>query len=377
MASEQTVLDVFARALWEPTPTIGSDLKARQLAAALGYPPSFRVVRTIETTNNESRKNQKVIVDRIYSDKPDTGCDMWYNHEAALKAAEAWPVDRVVTVDADGDLVQEEVDDEEEIPSPHHFDGGHMLPRQPLFSKGDKVQALYDGDWWDATILKRKQNAADKTYTYQVQYKADGSRQSNVVEELIRRRVETVDPKKVAVDLGLGEGWEAVVTGNNRYKILAPDGQRFASLKRALAHHEALIAAAGDPPWRTSGSDYIGRRVVYTIQHKPSSRRTIDVTQVGTVVGYIRETDIDRKGDPGFVSERTGKPARLYHVEFDTDQHHHQAYGNLMIKSQDFEEFELLEILDDESAVAAAAAAAAPSSPASSGQPSKKAKTTP
>ena len=358
MASEQAVLDVFTRALWDPSPTEGSDLKARQLAAAMGYPPTFRVVRTVEidsVINAEGKKEPKCIVDRIYSGKPDSGCDMWYHHEEAMKAAEAWPVDKITFNEEEEEVEQEE----EEEPSPHHFQGGHMLPRQPLFSKGDKVQVMYEGNWWDATILKRKQNAADGSYKYQVHYPADGSKQSGIEEELIRPRAEAPDPKKVAKELGFGDGWEVVVHGKNRYKIKSPDGERFTGLKSALAEYKKQLEAAGDPPWRKNGSDYLGRRVTYTVQHKPSSRRTIDVSQRGTVVGWIRDTDVDRAGEPGFISERTGKPASLYHVDFEGDQHHH-PYASLMIKSQDFEEYELLEILDEEVAAAPAAAAQSP-----------------
>jgi len=83
--------------------------------------------------------------------------------------------------------------------------------------------------------------------------------------------------------------------------------------------------------------------VIYVQEHKPSSRRTVTIEQVGTVVGWISETDVDRAGEPGFVSERTGEPARLYHVAFEDEPHH--PYASLLIQEQDFEEYELLECL--------------------------------
>lgn len=67
------------------------------------------------------------------------------------------------------------------------------------------------------------------------------------------------------------------------------------------------------------------------------------VTISGTVVGWISETDIDSAGEPGFVSDKTGKPACLFHVTFPEDNHH--QYASLLIQSQDLEEYELLEVL--------------------------------
>jgi hypothetical protein len=65
--------------------------------------------------------------------------------------------------------------------------------------------------------------------------------------------------------------------------------------------------------------------------------------RAGTVVGWISESDVDKAGEPGFVSERTGKPACLYHVKFPEDTHH--QYASLLVQTQDLEEYELLECL--------------------------------
>lgn len=70
---------------------------------------------------------------------------------------------------------------------------------------------------------------------------------------------------------------------------------------------------------------------------------TFLVTHEGTVVGWISETDVDSAGDPGFVSDKTGKPARLFHVTFPEDAHH--QYASLLIQSQDLEEYEVLDCL--------------------------------
>jgi len=93
-----------------------------------------------------------------------------------------------------------------------------------------------------------------------VHYPADGSKQSGVEEGLIRRRPEVPDPKKVAATLGFGDGWEAYRIGNDRWKIVAPDGEKFSGKKRAMEYYEQKLAEVGDPPWRTTGSDYLGVR---------------------------------------------------------------------------------------------------------------------
>ena len=82
MASEQSVVNVMGRAMWDPHPT-KTDLQSRQLAAALGYPSKWRVVRSIEPDTRH-------IVDRIYSNKPGSGCDTWFNHAGAMEAAAKW-----------------------------------------------------------------------------------------------------------------------------------------------------------------------------------------------------------------------------------------------------------------------------------------------
>lgn len=336
MASDQTVQEYYSKALWDPTPTNKSDLRARQLAVALGYPPSWRVVRrlvgnnnhnTNNTNNSNNTNNGIIIVDRIYAGKPSTGCDMWFNHEAALQAAEKWT-------------------DES---TPFDCKGGHMLPRVPLYQKGDKVQVKYEGSWWDATIMRRKDHL--EGFRYQVHYPTDNSKQSGVEEALIRDRPEAPDPKKTALKLGFGEGWEAYSTGHNRWKVVAPDGEIFSSKKKALEAYQLALTqrdspATGDPPWRTTGSDYLGRRVLWTTKHKASARRTVQLEQIGSITGWISETDVDKAGEPGFVSEKTGQPAKLFHVDFDDDSHH--PYASMLVSSQDLEEFEILECLIDE-----------------------------
>jgi hypothetical protein len=379
MASDQTVLDYIARALWDPRPT-KTDKQALQLAEALGYPTGWRVVRTLETvhapeiaaapenimqasladavvskpetvpvakannntfsprtdvaaaqveaepaaatndaslnpeTNTESSANQadaitnqsrmateseapasvsnvelnkepslpvhetqppsiiekqpnkpttireypNCIVDRIYTGDPKEHCDMFYHHEAAMQAAKTW---------------------DEETSTLFDYNGGHLLPRLPLFQKGDKVQSLYSGEWWDATILRRV--TSPQGFKYQVHYTADRSKQSNVLECNIRDRPASKDARLEASKLGLGDGWTAVMLDANRWKIVSPDGDVYTSKKKALEAYKLSMEKMGDPPWRTTDHEYLGRKVLWTMEHKVSARRTVQLEQVG------------------------------------------------------------------------------------------------
>lgn len=87
----------------------------------------------------------------------------------------------------------------------------------------------------------------------------------------------------------------------------------------------------GDPPWRTTDHHYLGRNVRYTFAQASAG------SHVGVVRGWIAATDIDAEGEPGFVSERSGKPAALFHVLFDVK--------TCPFSSQDLEEYELVESL--------------------------------
>jgi hypothetical protein len=309
MTSEQSVINIMNKALWDPKPTV-TDLQSRQLAAALGYPNGWRVVRTQE---------DGCFVDRIYSAKPGSGCDTWFNHAGAMEAASSW-----------------EATDK----SPYAYKGGHLLPMKPLFDKDDKVQVLYQGEWWDAKILRRKEYPG--IFKYQVFYPSDSSRQGGVEEYLIRHRPAENDPEVTAASLGFVEGWKAYSLGNCKWKIVSPAGEVFKSKKAAL---EALKTETkttldeGDPPWRTKDNEYLGKRVKWVTHYKASARRTVTLEQIGTVTGWISETDLDKDGQPGFVSEKTGKPERLYHVKFQEDKHH--KYASQMLAEQDLEEWEL------------------------------------
>lgn len=439
------MLHIMGQALWVAKPT-KTDLRAQQLAAALGYPAGWRVVRTVEemeykektqvlhknseetrdiaekigpneinaepqstdpanssikedgndapveenrlhsvealtatadrtifeegseqakaplnesshqitlhaaasngpSPTDEPGRKVKVIADRIYAGKPGTGCDMWYHHTAATRAALAW---------MEKEALHEDPEQTGPAPTPFDFKGGHMLPRLAKFDIGDKVEVFYEGEWWDAKILRRSEHKVDG-FRYQVYYSSDNSKQSAVAESLIRSRTIDEDPHKTAASVGFDETWQAISQGGNRWKIIGPDGTVYKSKKAAMQafnnrsdkpSKESIMEE--DPPWRTVGSEYLGKLVRWVTQHKASARRTVAVEQIGEVVGWISDTDVDKAGEPGFVSEKTGKPAALYHVVFNDEPTHH-PYASVLIEFVDLEEYELKEcILSEE-----------------------------
>ena len=76
-----------------------------------------------------------------------------------------------------------------------------------------------------------------------------------------------------------------------------------------------------------------------TFEHKKSATRTVKIEQIGTVKGWIAETDVDKNGEPGFISERSGKPANLFEVVFDEERSH--PYFTLLLERQDMEQYEV------------------------------------
>ncbi len=173
---------------------------------------------------------------------------------------------------------------------------------------------------------------------------------------------------QVASEMGLPEGWAANVRPGSRFTFRSPDGSLKFTSKRAVYQHLGLTPPKhgdiishndlddtnddngnsnddhkveggnmgivqnpnDDPPWRTDGNEYMGRRVEYTFLDGVKSR--------GTITGWISDTDVDKEGNPGFVSEKTNEPACLFHVTMDS---------GCNVTSQDFEEYELEDILLD------------------------------
>lgn len=303
MPTEAAAFQVIQRALWDPTPTDTSDRRARQLAVALGYPLGWRVIRSVV---------DNTISDRIFAGKPNSHCDSWFHHEAATEAAAQW-------------------DEETDATPCFKYNGGHLLPRTALYSKGQKVQVHYQDEWWDAKILKsRKQNG---NYVYQVHYSADRSKQNGVDESFIRLpQLEGGDssyPSVLAVQQGLGEDWQAFQNGT-RWKMVSPGGTVYHSKKAALNAFKGSQndndadtddLNAHDPPWRTQGHAYCGRKVFHSTLYKVSSRRSVPLEQVGTIVGWLDITDVDRAGNPAHVNEQ-GEPCMVFLLRFQKEPAH-------------------------------------------------------
>lgn len=173
---------------------------------------------------------------------------------------------------------------------------------------------------------------------------------------------------QLASNMGLPEGWAVNVKPNSRFTFYSPDGELKFKSKKAVFDHlglpmpkhgltslddddyfeeedekeeeandindegiDSMPIEDGDPPWRTTNHKYLGRRVEYTFPDGIAGK--------GTCRGWIADTDVDKDNSPGFVSERTNKPACLFHVVMDLD---------CPVASQDFEEYEMEEILIDD-----------------------------
>jgi len=224
--------------------------------------------------------------------------------------------------------------------------GSHLLPPTPLYAKGDVIQVLYDGKWWEATITKRKKK--DDEFYYSAYYHHDEAKQDDIPEDDIRPGE---DPGTLAVSLGFTSDWKASRNGS-RYILTAPTGETFTSKKAAMKFFRELqgkVSAsaaeedAGDPPWRLEGHELIGRKILWSFEHRASATRRIKIEQIGTVAGYIDAKDKDKNGDPGFVSEATGQPANLFHVTFEDDPNH--PYAPHLLSAQDFEGYEIQDLL--------------------------------
>ena len=151
-----------------------------------------------------------------------------------------------------------------------------------------------------------------------------------------KKKVEyTSEQLRAAKEMGLPRGWAVVKEGDFSSIMKDPDGKKYKTQKAAFAAAGLVTQTTGrkrkaveleeeevdegDPPWRTTGHEYLSREVTWNGVN-------------GLVTGWISETDVDSNGEPGFVSSESGKPAKLFHAIFDEFE-------------QDFEEFELEECL--------------------------------
>eukprot|EP00536_Pseudo-nitzschia_multiseries_P015642 jgi/Psemu1/247013/estExt_Genewise1.C_9250023 len=332
-----TISQMYAKAMFDPRPT-KTILSQKQLAYALGYPMDWRVERTIVV---EEDTKTKVIKDRIHArgGKKNQTKYTWLHHEAAQKAALIG-----------GAQTQTQTQTQ--------TTGSHLLPATPLYKKGDIVMVKYKDKWWSATVTKKPKKKNDDEFFYNVIYHGDDATQDDIEEEDIKPGE---DPSELAVSLGFDATWNATRNGS-RFVIVGPCGTVFPSKKAATKHFRDLhrppgggaegsskkrkakeVEDAGDPPWRREGHDWIGRKVLWSFQHKASARRQIAIEQTGTVEGYIDETDTDKEGNPGFVSEKTGKPANLFHVVFEDNPGH--PYSQYLLKNMDVEGYEIADCL--------------------------------
>lgn len=308
----------YAHALWDPKPTTTS-LSEKQLAYVLGYPDDWRVERRVD-----QRDGKQVTYDKIHTTATNGSKYTWFHHDAAQTAAAQFRTDGTLP------------------------ESSHLLPPLPLYAKGDLIQVAYEGKWYEGTILKRKKQA--DAFEYDVHYTHDDATQAAVDEQDIRPGE---DPSTLALELGFSTGWQASRKGA-RYILTCPTGEKFTTKKAALQwikeqeqpEEQEEDQDVGDPPWRTEGHEFIGRKVEFSATHKASGTRRIKVTQVGAITGYIDAMDVDKQGEPGFVSEATGKPANLFHVDFPDEPHH--PYAAHLLECQDLEESEVLDGLLEE-----------------------------
>lgn len=351
-------------------------------------------------------------MDRIFAGAPGSGCDMYFNHGAAMGAAMKWEVG---------------------VSTGYEAKGGQALPREPKYKGGDSVEVFYQEEnetenaWYYAEVVKVKEYYNDIRYT--VFFPEEEATQENISEENMRRatrkppakKEEPKGNKKTKVELptpgrkrkgptsqlsakevkvrskkakimGFPEGWLVVVADNYKTKIWNPEGQVFYSKKKAIASMEIAPSSSSseeedcdvrprarrakrankdkrrksrrknsgekpkynldedgvveddpndlipytkpgeagsdagptsatgevdvdvdDPPWRREGHTFIGRLVEHT--YRCEVRRKVTLT--GIVTGWLDDTDVDSKGNPAYVSDRSKEPAKLFHVDFD------------------------------------------------------------
>lgn len=134
---------------WEHFPTINDEKAQMRLARAMGYPPSWRVVRNLIqvpipeylakqynksgvksiTTNEDGVHMMTTVQDRIYAGEPTSQPDGYYNHAAALLASSKLPwrpeYDDVIHDNNDDDF-----DDDMYCSTSHRNKGGQLKGRE-------------------------------------------------------------------------------------------------------------------------------------------------------------------------------------------------------------------------------------------------------
>ena len=284
------------------------------------------------------------VSDRIYAGPPDAQPDGYYNHAAAYLAASRmpWFVERD---DPLHDRSECGYKASEYCATSHRARGGQLRPREAKFDEGDVVEVLYDEDpdegpeWYEATVTRRTMYSDDIQYS--VHYHLDDTTQTGVREHKLRPSAKAAKKKAAAERKRASAKAKSTKSSKSKSKSKSKGGKSDPKKKKADAKkkkkapkkaveeepEEADGDPSDDPPWRTDGHGHIGRRVRWA---PPAGLGggTAGAEVEGTVTGWISEADKDSEGNPGFVSERTGRPASLFHAEFDEFD-------------QDFEEWEL------------------------------------
>jgi hypothetical protein len=352
----------------------------RLLANTLGYPESWHVVREVFHDGDKQSFS-----DTIYAGDPKSMPDVYYNHLAAMNAATKWvegestpyddnggqmlPIDQTVKIYA-GDEV-------EVYYEPDAMWYAAVVKKVTEYKDDTRYSVKYKKDrstqdniFVDIIrLIKPWERKKKKTATPKGKSAAQGkgkvkvdtpknNKRKNKAGSSGKKKQKTAKQKEeyipdadglhLAAEMGLPEGWTAFSTSKSRFSFLNPDGsQRFTSKKAVFDHIDSLdaknkskskdpivpenpqniVLEGEDPPWRTDGNEYLQKRVKYEV----SPGEFI----FGTVTGWIAEDDVDKEGNPGFISERDGKPAALFHVSFD---------ASAQIASQDLEKFELEEL---------------------------------
>ena len=160
---------------WENFSTVNDDIAQMRLARAMGYPPSWRVVRSIiqiplpdylarrmkesgskavvvvssSTDNNNDdddgngstavRSTMSVVRDRIYAGHPTSQPDGYYNHTAAYLACSKMPW-RPEYDDVIHDNNDDDYDDDDYCVTSHRNKGGQLKGREARYKEGDYVE---------------------------------------------------------------------------------------------------------------------------------------------------------------------------------------------------------------------------------------------
>jgi len=372
--------------IFKPTTTPQSE---RLLANSLGYPKSWHVVRLTP--------NLKTVIDTIYAGDPNANVDTYYNHSAAFDAALKWVEGTSTPYDNKGGqklerFVQFSVGDWVEV---YYEADGNWYEAKVLkvtqyqdavrysvhYTEDDSTQTnIYEDQ---IRLLKKSKSKGNKKKTPKKKKlkKNVSSPKKRKVDQasLPSKEIETPDNNinakrykpdanalKLASEIGLPKGWTARIRSNSRYTFRNPDGTKQFKSKNAVYSHLGLTMppqrktlfskneetnreeqevfavkknvqnlGEGDPPWRPSGHKFLGRKVHYVFPESGD-----DKAYCGIVMGWIADTDLDKDGEPGFLSEKTGKPAKLFHVRFDI--------AACRFASQDLEEHEVVDYLLNE-----------------------------